>query len=256
MRLRKPWLMAVGLLLVFALGASSAMATGYIRGYVKPSGDGGACSPMDKNPCVSVSGDSMQVGDGTTIVDYQIISVAGVVSGTTVDFTFNGTAPANTMTSTFQVLACGYEAPFGTAASPAIYDSGGNSLSTSCTPLGDYNCPSITNAACATNPSFTQPSNFITENTCTATDMVCLTFSGTGLPAGWFFAEDTGRTSCTTDPNTGSPVCTTTPDGPQVTAISATVGGGGTMPTPEPATLTLLAAGAAGLGALRRKRAA
>ena len=219
---------------MFVAGSTQA-ATTYVRGYVRPSGDGDPCFDGDTNPCVSAGTAGLEVGNGTSITDYQIVGITGIVSGTTVDFTFAGPAPANAANSTFQVLVCGY--PFGLA-SPGIYDSTGDLESTSCTQLG----PTVT----------PPPSNFITDDNCSIVDTVCLTFSGTGLPSSWFFTEDLSTTTCTiTDPNTGALSCTTALDGPFVTGTTVTQ----TTATPEPASMTLLAAGL-GLGALRRKRAA
>jgi hypothetical protein len=261
MTLRKACLPLLVVMGIFVFAAGSAHAT---LSYVHPSIHGGACSLGDTSPCVSVlPGGILEDGDGTNIVQYQVVGVGGVVNGTTVDFTFAGTT-APTFGTGFQVLACGYEAGFGNAASPGIYDSGGGSpLSTSCTQLGNYSCPSLGDSACATTPAFTPPDNFITNDNCKITATLCLTFSaGTGFPSTWFFVEDVqtiSSTNCNTDPNTGTVLsCQTTADGPEVSFLTETApgGGGGPTPTPEPASIVLLAAGLVGVGALRRKRTA
>jgi len=249
-----PLLVVIG---IFVFAAGSAHAT---LSYVRPSGNGGDCDlTMPTVNCVSVlPGGILEVGDGTKIIQYQIVGVGGVVDETTVNFTFNGAAPA----STFQVLACAYEAPVGTVVSPGIYNSNPTRISTSCTQLGDY-CPDVFTTGCNPdkNHPFQSPANFVTNDNCTITDTLCLTFSsGTGFPSTWFFVEDvqTITNDCSTDPLTNVVTCQTNTDGPTVSFITETTpgSGGGTTPAPEPASMTLLAAGLVGLGALRRKRAA
>jgi PEP-CTERM motif len=228
MRSSKRLLIALAFLLVFALGASSVMATSYIRGYVKPSGDGAACSTIDPTmpppptpSCVDVSGNLLTFGTSPTTTTptptYQVIDVLGLTSGTEVDFAFSGGTPVNSPSSPFSVLACAYESE-GNPVSPGIYTSSGGLLSTKCTQLGDYFAP-----------GFTFPS-FITEDTCATPNTVCLTFSGSGMPADWFFTEAA--------------------TGPTFTGLTVIP----PASAPEPASLSLLAAGLVGLGALRRKR--
>jgi PEP-CTERM motif len=240
MRSSKPWLIALAFLLVLALWASSTSATSYIRGYVRPSGDGGPCASTTTSPlCVSDDGTTLSNGPLGSPDNYQLVGATSVVSGTEVDFTFSGTVttsstPVNlfgralsfgTSFSSFSVLACAYQNN-GTSVSPGIYNTNGDLESTNCTQLGDYSSAG----------AFTDPSNFIQEVTCATANMVCLTFSGTGLPSTWYFGEDTTT-------------------GPRVLSLTETFGPAPTS-APEPASLSLLAVGLVGLRIFWRKRAA
>jgi hypothetical protein len=245
MRSSKPWLIASAFLFVLALSASSASATSYIRGYVRPSGDGGPCAPTTTSPlCVSDDGTTLSNGPLVSPDNYQVVGVTSVVLKTEVDFTFAGPVTtsltpvnpdhAGTAFSSFAVLACAYENNGNDVSNnPGIYNTNGTLESTNCTQLGDYLHPNLFTPPL---PAFADPSNFISEVTCTTANMVCLTFSGTGLPSTWYFAEDTTT-------------------GPRVLSLTETFGPAPTS-APEPASLSLLAVGLVGLGILRRKRAA
>jgi PEP-CTERM motif len=224
MRSSKPCLIAVAVLLSFVFCASSAMATTYIRGYVRPSGDGADCATVTPGTnCVGGSGSTLLVNDGTlSTPDVFNLFQIGVTSGATVNFTFTS-LPGLT---DFQVVACGYGNSGELA--PGIYTSSEQALNLPCTALGD---PFNNGIA----PNFTDPANFITDNNCAIANTLCYTFSGTNLPFSWVFSEiSTGPTVISVAETFGQPL------------VSA----------PEPASLSLLAAGLIGLGIFRRKRSA
>jgi hypothetical protein len=224
MRSSKPCLIAVAVLLSFVFCASSAMATTYIRGYVRPSGDGADCATVTPGTnCVGGSGSTLSVNDGTlSTPDVFNLFQIGVTSGATVNFTFTS-LPGLT---DFQVVACGYGNSGELAA--GIYTSSEQALNLPCTALGD---PFNNGIA----PNFTDPANFITDNNCAIANTLCYTFSGTNLPFSWVFSEiSTGPTVISVAETFGQPL------------VSA----------PEPASLSLLAAGLIGLGIFRRKRSA
>lgn len=224
MRPPKFWLIALAFLLVFVLGASSATATTYVRGYVRPSGDGGDCATVTPGEnCVGGSGSILLTNDGTlSTPDVFNLFQIGVISGATVNFTFTS-LPGLT---DFQVVACGYgnsgELPAG------IYTSSEQALNLPCTALGD---PFNNGIA----PNFTDPANFITDDNCAIPNTLCYTFSGTNLPFSWVFSEIS--------------------TGPALISLTETFGPPPAA-APEPASLSLLAAGLLGLGFFRCKRAA
>jgi PEP-CTERM motif len=221
MRTSKVWLVFCAFV-ICAMAATSVQAS-YVRGYVKPSGDGDQCSASPTTPsCVDFSSGILTFGPSTGPTGYQIIDVTGITDGTEVNFLFSGGVPANTSTSPFSVLVCAYESE-GNPVTPGIYTSGGKNLNSPCTQLGDYSI----------SGDFTDPSTFITDDNCTIANTVCYTFGGSGLPGEWVFVES----------ETGPAFVSATVIQP-------------TTPTPEPASLSLLALGIAGLGALRRKRTA
>lgn len=224
MRPPKFWLIALAFLFVFALAASSAMATTYVRGYVRPSGDGDNCAFVTPGTnCVGGSGSTLLVNDGTlSTPDVFNLFQVGVTPGATVNFTFTS-LPGLT---DFQVVACGYgnsgDLP------PGIYTSSEQALNLPCTALGD---PFNNGFA----PDFTDPANFITDDNCAIPNTLCYTFSGTNLPFSWVFSEIS--------------------TGPTLLSLTETFGPP-TVPAPEPASFSLLAAGLIGLGIFRRKRTA
>ncbi len=218
MRSGKPWLIAFALTWAIMLTASSTLATSYVRGYVRPSGDGDNCSGSPGTPsCVGGSGSTLVFGPSGSPSTYNLFQIA-VTPDSTFEFTFSS-LPGLT---DFQVVACGY----GTSGnlSPGIYTSGNSSLGLPCTALGDP----LNNGIA---PNFVDPSTFITDNNCAIANTLCYTFSGSGLPSSWVFSE----------------IAT----GPSLQTISELA----SVPTPEPASLSLLLAGLACFGVLRRKRA-
>src|SRR5690349_15269792 len=135
MRPPKFGFIAVPFLFVFVFGASSITATTYVRGYVRPSGDGGASSSDPTRNCVqldfSVTGAGIPVtggtsstldaydvltfstgGDGASFntIDALPLNLLGIQAGDTITFEFStlpdpGTA-GGTNTSTFGLLGC------------------------------------------------------------------------------------------------------------------------------------------------------
>ena len=245
MRSSKLWFIAFAFLLVFALSGSSALATSYIKGYVRPSGDGGSCSgggncmQFDASFTDSIvvdlfgvtstqtfSSDQLsflsqdEANAGQTIphvIDALPLNLLGIQPGSVLTFVFaQGLVPdPSTSGVTFGILGCG-----------------GTLLGT--------NIGGIFNSGFPPNTTQTLVSTICTN----VPDVTTVIGDGTGTGNSVSFTVNSGI-------NIPQQFAFSFPDGELPVEIDVT---SASVPIPEPASLSLLAAGLIGLGVIRRKR--
>jgi len=244
MRSSKPWLIAFAFLLVLALSASSTSATSYIRGYVKPSGDGGTClggncMQFDASSTESIivdlfgatntqmfssdqlsflSQDEANAGATTPhVIDALPLNLLGIQPGSVLTFVFApGFLPdPSTSGVTFGILGCG-----------------GTLLGT--------NIGGIFNSGFPPNTTQTLVSTICTN----VPDVTTVIGDGTGTGNSVSFTVNSGI-------NIPQQFAFSFPDGELPVEIDVT---NAPVSAPEPASLSLLAAGLVGLGLFRRKR--
>ena len=245
MRLRSVWLQVLGAASLCLVVAQVSQAT-YVRGYVRPSGDGDSTCISGQNCTALVSADNTLPISvdlfgvaGTQTFKYDVlqylsfdqINNQGVSNAFTIDvvsldqlnlqagdlltFTFSAAQgiPSDTLGNVFGIVPCQES---GSPATPTT---------TIVNSLGDFVSNKCTNAL--------SKDTLITDESVSGDSIKFTLESGSAFPSKFAFSF---------------------PDGQLPTGIDV-ASGSVTSPMPEPASLSLLALGLVGLGAWRKKRA-
>jgi PEP-CTERM motif len=241
MRLRTGWLQVLGAASLCFIAAQVSQAT-YVRGYVKPSGDGDSTCISGENCTALVSADNTLTipvdlfgvagtqtfkFDVLQYLDFDQINVQHVTDAFTIDvlsldqlnlqpgnlLTFSFAAsqgvPTDTMGNTFGIVPC---------------QETGSPTDTIVNSLGDFVSNKCTNAL--------STDTLITDESVNGNSIKFTLASGSSFPSKFAFSFPNGQLPT------------------EIDVASGTV----TSPMPEPASLSLLALGLVGLGAWRKKR--
>jgi PEP-CTERM motif len=243
MRLRTGWLQVLGAASLCLLAAQVSQAT-YVRGYVRPSGDGDSTCISGENCTALVSADNTltipvdlfgvagtqtfkydvlqyldfdQINQGVTdafTIDVLSLDQLNLQPGNLLTFSFSASqgVPSDTSGNTFGIVPCEES-----GVPPAPTDTIVNSL-------GDFVSNKCTNAL--------STDTLITDESVNGNSIKFTLASGSSFPSKFAFSF---------------------PDGQLPTEIDV-ASGSVTSPMPEPASLSLLALGLVGLGAWRKKR--